>query len=445
MPGPTDALKVTLRFGAPGGPAVAAVPSTSATLSGIVPSPVDLGETVVADSDDGSASVPTGTPSATSAGRSTVLPRRRPEGAAAVDERPRFDVVRMLGEGGMGQVELVRDNDIRRTVAVKRLHADDQSGESLLRFADEVRIVGQLEHPAIVPVYDVGRDAAGQVYLVMKHLNGETMESIIAKLAARDPAYTAKYTIEYRVHLFLQVLDALRYAHARGVIHRDLKPANVMIGPFGEVTVLDWGIAKPIRRAAADSGSVEPLARTLVDTHDKRLQETQLGSLAGTPLYMSPEQAAGRNDDLDERSDVYSLCVLFYEWLTLEHPLKEKRTVTEVLAAIISGEIDPKELGRRATLGGTPGEWANVVVKGLVRDRDKRTQSVDELERQLRAVMDGQVRIECHVTFTKRTVHEVLHFIDRHPKAYFVTFYAGLAASVLGLGYAGYALLRAAF
>ena len=344
----------------------------------------------------------------------------------------------------MGQVELVRDNDIRRTVAVKRLHTDSHSDDALLRFADEVRIVGQLEHPAIVPVYDVGRDASGDVYLVMKHLNGETMEQIIAKLAARDPTYTAQYTIEYRVHLFLQVLDAIRYAHARGVIHRDLKPANIMIGPYGEVTVLDWGIAKPIRRDPSRPSNVEPLERTLVDTHDRRLQETQLGSLAGTPLYMSPEQAAGRNDDLDERSDVYSLCLLLYEWLTLEHPLKDKKTVTEVLAAIISGEIDPKELGKRSTLGGTPGEWGHVAIKGLARDREKRTQSVDELERQLRAVLEGQVPIECHVTLTKRIVFEVLHWIDRNPLLYFALFYVAALGLAGGLGYAGYRLLRAA-
>ena len=125
------------------------------------------------------------------------------------------------------------------------------------------------------------------------------------------------------MHLFLAVLDAMRYAHARGVLHRDIKPANIMIGPFGEVTVLDWGIAKPIRSKAAAGSNVQPLEPSALDTHDKRGHETQLGALAGTPLYMSPEQAAGRNDELDERSDVYSLSVLLYEWLSAlkPHPL----------------------------------------------------------------------------------------------------------------------------
>jgi serine/threonine-protein kinase len=374
------------------------------------------------------------------AGRTTVLPRRRAAAAVVVEERPRFERVSLLGEGGMSQVELARDNDIRRTVALKRLRAQDPAAEALLRFADEVRIVGQLEHPSIVPIYDVGRDEAGQVYLVMKHLDGETMEQVIEKLRSRDPATVAQYSIEYRVHLFLGVLDAVRYAHARGIIHRDLKPSNVMIGRFGEVTVLDWGIAKPVARRDG-SASARPLDETSVATHDSRLQETQLGSLAGTPLYMSPEQAAGRNDDLDERSDVYSLCLLLYEWLSLLHPLRDGKTVTEVLSATIAG-LDLHKVGERAVFAGVPAEWVQVIVKGLVKDRDQRIPSVTDLESRIRAVLDGRVRVECHVTLTKRVAHTLLRWIDRHPVAYAILFYGTIASAAGALLWGGYRLVQ---
>lgn len=441
----SPSLKATLRYGAfDAGDAAGGLTSAASTLAGLAPSapmPVDLDETIDASA-LGSNPVASASPLVSAAGRSTVLPRRKAAAVAPVEQRPRFDRVRLLGEGGMGQVELVRDNDIRRTVAVKRLHADAQSEAALLRFADEVRIVGQLEHPAIVPVYDVGRDETGQVYLVMKHLNGESMEQIIEKLRAKDPSYTEKYSLEFRVHLFMNVLDALRFAHARGVIHRDMKPANVMIGPYGEVTVLDWGIAKPIK-SKEESADVQALDRTAIDTQDTRLQETQFGSLAGTPLYMSPEQAAGRNSELDERSDVYSLCVLFYEWLTLQHPLENVQTVPEVLAAIISG-LDLDKVGERAVFAGVGGEWVQVIVRGLEKDRDKRFQSVAELEKAVRGVLDGKIPIQCHLTLTKRVVHEALHWVDRHPVVYLIAFYGTCLSLVLGLVYGGYRLVAAA-
>jgi serine/threonine-protein kinase len=226
--------------------------------------------------------------------------------------------------------------------------------------------------------------------------------------------------------LFAGVLDAIRYAHARGVIHRDIKPANIMIGQFGEVTVLDWGIAKPIRREqAGQAGAVEPLAKTHRETGDRRLQETQLGALAGTPLYMSPEQAAGRNSELDERSDVYSLCVVLYEWLALAHPLADKRTVTEVLAATINGFDVPKLMGV-AMSANVPAEWIRLVARGL--DVKHRYASVDELEREIRNLLEGRVRVQCHITFTKRTLNAASHWIDRHPKLFSLTFLGGIAA-----------------
>jgi serine/threonine-protein kinase len=276
----------------------------------------------------------------------------------------------------------------------------------------------------------------------MKHLNGETMESIIEKLRGGDAAYRERFTIEHRVHLFLAVLDAMRYAHARGVIHRDIKPANIMIGPFGEVTVLDWGIAKPIRASGPATAQVQPLAGTLVDTHDKRMQQTQLGALAGTPLYMSPEQAAGRNDELDERSDVYTLCVLFYEWLMLEHPLTGKQTVTEVLSAIISGEGSSDKVMEKALMGGVPAEWVHIMMKGMARDRDARTPSVAALEDKVKGVLDGRVAIECHVTFAKRAVYGFLHWIDRHPLLYTLLFFGTGLSMLGGLAFGAYRLLH---
>lgn len=437
-------LKATLgrERDAPGGGLGLA--SATATLIGpaaapMPPAPLELDETVI-----GEASAMLALANASlDERRRTVLPRRTRAEAetVGVPERPRFDRVRVLGSGAVGEVELARDNDIRRTVAVKRLKDDASSHAALLRFADEVRIVGQLEHPSIVPIYDVGRDETGKIYLVMKHLHGQTMEQIIELLRSGDPVAIEKYPITQRVHLFLGVLDAIRYAHARGVIHRDLKPANIMIGPYGEVTVLDWGIAKPIERKQPPSGA-EALDRTAIESADTRLLETRLGSLAGTPLYMSPEQAAGRNDELDERSDVYSLCVVLYEWLTLKHPLAHKKTVMEVLAAIISEDYKyVPQFRDAASESEVPAEYLQLLFRGLVRDRNKRFQSAGELEAEIQKLLAGYVPIRCHVTLAKRTAYGVMHWIDRHPGIYTLLF---LLFALSALGGVVYALVRAA-
>jgi eukaryotic-like serine/threonine-protein kinase len=367
------------------------------------------------------------------AGRATVLPKRSKSTTGSPDiGRARFERVKLLGEGAMGEVELARDNDIRRTVAVKRIKDAARSEAALMRFADEVRIVGQLEHPSIVPIYDVGRDADGQLYLVMKHLNGETMERIITRLRAKDPAYVERFPVSKRAHIFLAVLDAIRYAHARGIIHRDLKPANIMVGPYGEVTVLDWGIAKRIERGAAAQTSAKPQVTTQNESHDQQLGHTALGSLVGTPLYMSPEQAAGYNDELDERSDVYTLSLILLEWLSLEHPLSHKKTLNEVLAAVISEDVSPKYLDKVVT-GGVSPAYVHAAEKGLVRDRDKRLASVEALERSLVGAISGRVPINCHVTFARRLSYELMSWIERHPIAYTMLFFATVLAIVGGI------------
>lgn len=435
-------FKATLAFGRPITNPVEG--SATGTLLGYpknataAPVAIELDDTLGIDASVAPASLLSATvqPGATAA-RTTVLPRRRRtangQAEPVLDDHPRFEVLGKLGEGANGTVELVRDNDIRRTVAVKKIRGEVLSDGALMRFADEVRIVGQLEHPSIVPVYDVGRDEQGDVYLMMKHLDGETLEDILEKLRAGDPAYLERFTIAHRAHLFLGVLDALAYAHARGIIHRDLKPANIMIGRFGEVTVMDWGIAKPIGKREASEPSLDA-ASSWLRSQDQRLLETQIGALAGTPLYMSPEQAAGLNDTLDARSDVYALAVLFYELLTLEHPLPPKTTLMEVLAGILTTDYDRHELAVRGLQHGVPCELSYLVYRGLARNREERLASAGEMHDQLKQILDGKLRVECPVTFTKRASNEAIGLLDRRPSVFMGVLAFTTVAALIGLG-----------
>src|SRR5262249_26554491 len=160
------------------------------------------------------------------------------------------------------------------------------------RFVEEIRTIGRLEHPNIVPIHDVGVDERGDYYFVMKFVDGETLESIIDKLAAGDRAYHAKFGFERRVQIFLALLEAVRFAHTRGIVHRDIKPANVMVGAYGEVVLMDWGIAKSLHGDSVPEETPRPLVHAS-GSRRGTLFETQLGQLVGTPAYMSPEQARG--------------------------------------------------------------------------------------------------------------------------------------------------------
>jgi serine/threonine-protein kinase len=353
--------------------------------------------------------------------RSTVLPRlsaASPGEARASGDLPRFEPVRLLGRGGIGEVTLVRDNDIDRPVALKRLRREAQSAEGLYRFVHEIRTVGQLEHPNIAPIHDVGIDDHGQHYFVMRYVEGETLEAIIAKLAAGDEAYHRRFTFEHRAQIFLGVLNAVNYAHSKQIIHRDIKPSNIMVGPYGEVVVMDWGVAK---KKTVGEGSREAIA--LGDTLDTKaassgrdpIFRTRHGSLVGTPAYMSPEQAAAKTDEIDERSDIYSLCVVFYELLALQHYLPGRTTVSEMLAAVMKDRHVHAASIKQTVQPQVPAELGWFLEKGLEKDPAKRYQSVAEMHDELQRVLAGGFAVQCYVTFIKRVGNGLLRFVDQHP------------------------------
>ena len=362
--------------------------------------------------------------------RTTVLPRVEtigPESKIVTDGKIRYELAHRLGEGGVGEVIKARDNDIDRDVAIKRLRAQMKvSHATVLRFAEEVRTVGKLEHPNIVPIHDVGVHPNGEYFFVMKYVNGETLESIIDKLAADNAEYHARYPFERRVELMMGVLEAVAYAHSKKLIHRDIKPANVMVGPYGEVVVMDWGLAREIR-------GPEPVDTTMQSpdtTGPRKLFQTQIGAVLGTPAYMSPEQARG--DELDERSDVYSLSMMFYELLTLQHPLASQTSLEGMLEAVKNEPVGPAIFQPTMPIQGkVPAELSWFVERGLRKDKSERFQSVEDMLERLRKRAAGDIPIQCPITFTMKFTTLLRQALARSPYLTVWTFFA----TVIGLVY----------
>ncbi len=254
---------------------------------------------------------------------------------AAPDER--YEEMGLIGEGGMGEVRRVWDNALHRSVAMKVLRRELAERDDLVqRFVEEAQATAQLEHPGIMPVYDVGRLPDGRPYFTMKEIRGRSLLDVIEELHQESDGgwgtTVTGWTFPRLIGVFQQVCEAVAFAHARGVLHRDLKPTNVMVGAFGEVVVMDWGLAK-IAGAVSGTG----LGQQVVTVRSRGgTYVTRMGSVAGTPNYMPPEQARGEHGLIGPWSDVYALGAILYEILADRAPYDGDdldAVVAKVLAA----------------------------------------------------------------------------------------------------------------
>jgi len=226
-----------------------------------------------------------------------------------------YRLLERIARGGMGVVFTAEDERLQRRVALKVLDLPGAAGDLANRLIREARVLARLEHPGIVPVHDVGTLADGRVFYTMKFVEGHRLDQHIESVASTPD----------RLRIFLRICDAVAFAHARGVLHRDLKPANIMVGPFGEVLVMDWGLAKILREKNRIEARVVDPGQTIVEKQNRSFESdgalqfsaiTQHGMVMGTPGYMSPEQARGDVEHLDARSDIFSLGALLRFLLT---------------------------------------------------------------------------------------------------------------------------------
>jgi hypothetical protein len=291
---------------------------------------------------------------------------------SAPAEAYRYERGEEIGRGGMGAVEIVLDRVLLRTVAMKTMLSRPQ-GPTADRFIEEAQITGQLDHPNIVPVYELGRTQQDRVFFTMKLVSGQTLAALIRKLHAEG---FPSEGLEHLVAALVKVCEAIAFAHSRGVIHCDLKPANIMIGTHGQVYLMDWGLSLLRSGVGADTEATVQTTRAAA-----RIERV----IAGTVSYMAPEQARGRLDLIDERTDVFGLGAILYELITSRPPYEGIDLETCLAAACEARVIPPKDFCQHAI----PPSLCEIALRAMQLDPKRRHASADAFGADLAAFLRG--------------------------------------------------------
>jgi serine/threonine-protein kinase len=287
----------------------------------------------------------------------------------------RYTRFKTIAKGGKCLIQSCKDYHLSRIVAYKSLHkeiADDPFEQK--RFLREARVTAMLQHPNTIPIYELSRDNRGHYYFTMKLVEGYTLREVLDMAEAEGTQAVDGYGFHRMVTILIQVANALDYAHSHGVVHRDIKPANVLMGPFGEVLLLDWGLAK----VWSEEPEEIPDMPLLLDS-DPSL--TAQGKLQGTAHYMSPEQIEGSRS-LDHRSDIYSMGAVLYEILAGRTTFVGDK-VTELLQQVKT--VEPPRPSEIATERDIPTQLEDICMRCIEKDPDRRIQSARQLVAALRA------------------------------------------------------------
>ncbi len=295
----------------------------------------------------------------------------------------RYRDFKPLTQGGEASLQTCFDENLGRVVVMKTLLPQLANLEVYRRrFLREARVTAQIPHPATVPVYEISRDREGNVYFTMKKLGGRDLCDIMDHIAEKYAETIRRFPIDQLISVLIRVSQCLGFAHSIGVVHRDVKPANIMVGDYGEVTLLDWGLAKVADMP--DDDAMEQLERSGQKEIPGRL--TGRGDVQGTPFYMSPEQAR-ETADVDGRTDIYNIGIILFELLTNES-LMSGRNFREIKRKIIDGPVRaPADVMPR---GQVDPELNAICLKALQKDPAERYSKMDELTADLRAHLLGQ-------------------------------------------------------
>jgi serine/threonine protein kinase len=336
-----------------------------------------------------------------------------------------YELLRQIGAGAMGSIHLAKDRFLRREVAFKKLLPGMASDEVIERFLSEVQITAQLDHPNVIPIYNLDSDEVGAPAYSMKIIRGISMKEWLAQIrrAYHEQKVPDEYELMSRLELYLKICDALMLAHRLGVIHRDLKPANIMLGEYNEVYVMDWGIARSFdlkNHPDYEAGSEQ------VEVDSSSYLEQEKGQIVGTPRYMSPEQAGGKNEILDQRSDIFAMGLILFEVLYLKRALVAS-SMGEILAKVIQGKFENAESAYGENI--SPALKA-IFQKATQRRRVDRYQSINELADDVRRFINNEP-VLAHKENLLFTLQRAVH---RHRQKVIAGVLASFVLGTLGTG-----------